>query len=357
MSSEFGKRLKVSIFGESHGKAIGAVISGLPAGEKVDMDRLGEFMARRRPGQRLSTGRSENDIPSFVSGIKNGVIEGSPICAVIENSDTRSSDYSEIFDKPRPGHADYTAHIKYGGSADMAGGGHFSGRLTAPLCAAGGIALQILEKRGIYIGAQILSVGPVYGQSFDGVSLTTEQLLTPGKSAFPALGSCDEMTREIEKAAADGDSVGGVVECACLGFPAGIGAPMFDGLEGRIASVIFGIPAIKGIEFGSGFSGAASRGSVNNDSFTISDGKIATVTNNHGGILGGISSGMPITFRVAVKPTPSIAKEQKTISLSRLEDTTLAIKGRHDPCIALRAVPVVEAAAALALLDLLLEDN
>lgn len=360
MSSEFGKCIKVSIFGQSHGKAIGVVVDGLPSGEKVDIDELNGFLSRRKPGKnKLSTPRQEKDMPIFLSGIADNTTCGSPLCAIIENGDTRSKDYAELADKPRPSHADHTAWVKWNGTADMRGGGHFSGRLTAPLCVAGGIAKQILARRGIHVGAHLYQVAgindDVYPMNpgkelFDTVSAKEFPVISEEKGAL--------MQRAIAEASADGDSVGGIIECAVIGLPAGLGAPMFDGLENRLAQVIFGIPAVKGVEFGRGFESAALRGSENNDPFALDEnGSIVTMTNNCGGILGGITNGMPLVFKAAIKPTPSIGKEQNTVSLSRKTETRLVVEGRHDPCIAHRAVPVMEAAAALVILDILTEEG
>ena len=359
MSSEFGHILRVGVFGQSHGKAIGVTCDGLPAGEPIDMEALQRFMDRRAPGRSaLSTRRREADRPVFLSGVENGVTCGSPLCAVIENSDQHPADYGELQDKPRPSHADYTAYVKWDGQADMRGGGHFSGRLTAPLCVAGGIALQILARRGIFIGAHLTSVGTEEEERFP--LLPTRGLFARiAQRPFPVLSeeAGERMQRVIRQAAADGDSVGGTIECAAIGLPAGLGAPMFDGLENRLAAALFGIPAVKGVDFGSGFDGACRRGSENNDPFALRDGRIVTLTNHAGGLLGGISTGMPLTLRVAVKPTPSISLPQKTVSLSRMEETELTVHGRHDPCIAHRAVPVVEAVTALVMLDVLLEEH
>ena len=359
MSSEFGKILKVSVFGQSHGTAIGVVVDGLPAGEKIDPEELQAFLDRRRPGRDpLSTARSEGDVPEFLSGLEGGKTCGSPLCAVIRNSGQRSGDYTELADKPRPGHADYAAWVKWNGLADMRGGGHFSGRLTAPLCVAGGIARQILARRGVYVGAHLNSVAAVSDRPFP-LYPTAELFEEVSRKPFPVLDNeaGGRMREAILAAKADLDSVGGVVECAAVGLPAGLGDPMFDGVENRLAAALFGIPAVKGVEFGAGFNAAARRGSENNDPFAVENGRIAAVSNNAGGILGGITTGMPLTLRVAVKPTASIAKEQQTVSLSKLEDAQLRIHGRHDPCIAHRAVPVVEAVTATVLLDLLLEGN
>lgn len=332
MSSTTGENIKISIWGQSHSQAIGVTIDGLPAGIKIDTEKLQSFLDRRAPGQsKYTTPRKEGDKVEFLSGLVNSTTCGAPLCATIKNTNTRSQDYNNIMDTPRPAHADYTAHIKYNGFNDVSGGGHFSGRLTAPLCIAGGICIQILEEMGIKINAHIKSIG---------------------KETDP-----EKQLDVIEKARMNCDSVGGIIECEATNVPVGWGDPMFGGLENKISGVVFGIPAIKGIEFGNGFLCADIFGSENNDEFYIDEnGQIKTRTNNHGGILGGISSGMPIVFRVAVKPTPSISKTQNSISLSKNENTKLEINGRHDPCIAIRAVPCVEAACAIALYDAYLED-
>ena len=359
MSSEFGNLLKISVFGQSHGKAIGVVVDGLPAGEAIDLEELNAFLARRKPGKSpLSTARKESDAPVFLSGLENGVTCGAPLCAVIENSDQHSSDYRELRDKPRPGHADYTAYVKWKGQADMRGGGHFSGRLTAPLCVAGGIAKQILARRGVYVGAHLWSVGTERDTPFP-LRPTRELFESVAAKPFPVLDdqAGERMQSLILEARQAQDSVGGVIECAATGMPAGLGDPMFGGVENRLASALFGIPAVKGVEFGDGFAAARAHGSENNDPFIMEGGRVAAETNHAGGILGGITSGMPIVLRTAMKPTPSIARPQRTVSLSAGADTELVIHGRHDPCIAHRAVPVVEAVTAAVLLDLLLEGN
>lgn len=359
MSSEFGKLLRISVFGQSHGKAIGVVMDGLPAGEAVDLEELNAFLDRRKPGKSsLSTARREADLPVFLSGLENGVTCGSPLCAVMENADQHSSDYSLFRDNPRPSHADYTAFVKWGGQADMRGGGHFSGRLTAPLCVAGGIAKQILARRGVYVGAHLASVGTVEDTPFP-LYPTRELFAEIAAKPFPVLeGSAGErMQAEILAARQEGDSVGGVVECAAAGLPAGLGDPMFDGMENRLAAALFGVPAVKGVEFGGGFASARLRGSENNDPFTVSGGNVTAKTNRAGGILGGITTGMPLVLRTAIKPTPSISKPQRTVRLPDMAETELQITGRHDPCIAHRAVPVIEAVTAAVLLDVLLEGN
>ena len=354
MSSTYGERFRLTIFGQSHSAAIGVTMEGIPAGFAIDLDKLQAFLDRRAPGKSpTATSRKEPDRPEFVSGLVGNVTCGTPITAIIRNTNTRSGDYDNLRDQPRPGHADYTAHIRYGGHQDVAGGGHFSGRLTAPLCIAGGICLQILEQMGVTIGAHIQSIEGVSDERFDPVAVSAGTLKAVSAKAFPVLDDAagEAMHAAILAAKADCDSVGGVIECAAVGLPAGWGDPMFGGLENHIAQVVFGIPAIRGLEFGTGFAAAAMRGSRHNDPYEMENGKVVTRTNHHGGVLGGITSGMPLVFRAAVKPTPSIASEQDSISLSRGEDAKLIIHGRHDPCIVPRAVPVMEAAAAVAIYD------
>ena len=336
---------------------MGAVIDGIPAGTVIDTEALARFMARRAPGSGpLSTPRRESDLPEIVSGTADGVCCGAPLCIIIKNTDARSADYERIRSVPRPSHADYPAYVKYGGHNDIRGGGQFSGRLTAPFCAAGGIALQLLEKRGIRVFSHILSVGGIKDEPFDPVSPDTERLgaLAGQRLAVldPAAG--ERMAAEIKAAHADRDSVGGIVECMVTGLPAGVGEPIYDSLESRIASLVFSIPAVKGVEFGSGFAGSALRGSRNNDPYRVLDGRIVTSSNNSGGICGGISTGMPVLFRAAFKPTPSISVPQDSVLLEEMKDETLEITGRHDPCIVPRALPAVEAAAAMAVLDLMI---
>lgn len=326
MSSTYGNHVKISIFGQSHSEAIGVVIDGLPAGHAIDMEKLQGFLNRRAPGQsKYTTSRKEADEPEFLSGLVGNVTCGAPLCAIIRNTNTRSGDYDNIRDIPRPGHADFVAHVKYAGYEDVSGGGHFSGRLTAPLCIAGGIILQLLEKEGIEIESSIKEIG----------------------------GNAEDPFQAIEAARAEGDSVGGIISCRITGLPAGIGGPMFDGVENKVAQAVFSIPAVKGIEFGRGFDAARIRGSENNDEYYFDGDTVKTRTNNHGGILGGITSGMPVDFQVAIKPTPSISIEQNSISYSKGEDAKLAVRGRHDPCIVPRAIPCVEAAAAIAIYDLM----
>ena len=352
MSSTYGEKLKLSIFGQSHGPAIGMTLDNIPAGLPVNIDALETFLRRRSPGQHAySTPRKESDVPEFLSGLVDNITCGAPIAAIIRNTNTRSGDYSDLKDMPRPGHADYPAQIKYRGFQDVAGGGHFSGRLTAPLCIAGGLCKQWLEAMGIQIAAHIKSVGTIEDapETLNHIAPILNKI---GKE-FPVVNEVagTAMQAAIEAARQDGDSIGGVIQCFITGLPAGWGDPMFSGMENRIAQIIFGIPAVKGLEFGSGFQGSSLRGSENNDAYTITEGTIRTETNNAGGILGGITTGMPLVFSVAIKPTPSIARQQQTISLSQMEETTLSVRGRHDPCIVPRAVPVIEAAAAIALFD------
>ena len=349
MSSTYGENLKLTIFGQSHCAAIGMTLDGIPAGLPVNTEALQAFLNRRAPGQNdWSTPRKEEDQPEFLAGIVNGYTCGAPIAAVIYNKNTRSGDYENLKDCPRPGHADYTAQVKYGGYQDAAGGGHFSGRLTAPLCIAGGLCKQWLEAMGICIGAHIQSIAGVQDGAFDPI----DPELNKVGQIFPTLTSqaAEAMRDAIAAAKADGDSVGGIIECAITGLPAGIGEPMFGGVENRIAQIVYGIPAVKGLEFGD----TKTTGSENNDAFAVENGIVRTVTNHCGGILGGITNGMPVIFRVTVKPTPSISKPQQTVDLKTGQITTLEVKGRHDPCIVPRAVPVVDAAAAIAIYDLIL---
>ena len=349
MKNTFGNALGLTIFGESHGAAVGAVLDGLAAGLPVDEAYIAERMDRRRArGDGLSTARTEPDVVEFLSGVVNGHTTGTPITMMIRNTNTRSGDYDGLSVVPRPGHADYTAGVKYGGHADFAGGGAFSGRLTAPLCIAGGICLQLLKKQGIEVISRIASIGSVE----DVTPLTVSTADKPFPVVDDAVG--ETMRAEIAAAKAEDDSVGGIVECAVLGLPVGLGGPLFDGMEGRISSIVFGIPAVKGIEFGIGFGAARLRGSENNDPFVVENGTVRTTTNHCGGILGGITNGMPLTFRAAFKPTPSIAKEQQSVNLNTLTPEILRVRGRHDPCIVPRAVPCIEAAAAIAVYDALL---
>ena len=325
----FGENLKLTIFGESHGEAIGMVLDGFPAGEAIDLDEIKQVLARRAPGNsELSTARTEADEPVFISGLLNGHTTGAPLCAIIRNTDTRSSDYHP--EKPRPGHADLTAQIKYKGFSDFRGGGPFSGRLTAAMVIAGAVCMQALGRRGVATESSIVKIGAA-------------------ESSAPDFDF--EMRKEILDARASGDSVGGVVECTATGIPAGLGGLMFGGMESRISAALFAIPGVKGVEFGAGFKIASMRGSEANDPIRLENDRIFTETNNSGGINGGITNGMPLVVRCAFRPTPSISREQKTVDLSKQENTTLRVVGRHDPCIVPRAVPVVESMVALCLMD------
>ena len=356
MSSSFGEFLKLSIHGSSHAPQIGMTLENIPAGLSVDLNALQSFLKRRAPGQNpWSTSRKEADIPLFQSGLTDDHTNGEPIVAVIHNQNHKSKDYEHLVHIPRPGHADYTAWMKYGLDHDMTGGGAFSGRMTAPLCIAGGMCKQWLEQQGIRIGAHIGQIHHVADARFNPLSPELDQI----QDDFPVL-SADQGTQMkvvIEDARMQGDSLGGTIECAITGVPAGLGDMLFGGLEGKIAQAIYGIPGVKGVDFGLGFDNALHCGSFVNDPFTLVDRKIVTATNHCGGILGGISNAMPILFRVAVKPTPSISKPQKSVNMDTMEEVSLQIQGRHDPCIVPRAVPVVEAAAALALFDVILANQ
>ena len=357
MSSTYGESLKLSIFGQSHGSAIGMTLDGIPAGQAVDFDKLQSFLNRRAPGQNdWSTPRKEEDRPEFLAGIVDGFTCGAPIAAIIHNKNTRSGDYANLKDCPRPGHADYTAQVKYGGFQDAAGGGHFSGRLTAPLCIAGGLCKQWLEEMGIRIGARIAVIG---GEQDDASFNPVDPQLDAVRADFPTLteSGARRMRDKIAAARANGDSLGGIIECAVTGLPAGLGEPMFGGVESRLAQILYGIPAVKAVDFGAGYAVGYMLGSECNDAYTLDNGAVKTVTNRSGGILGGITNGMPLIFQCAVKPTPSISRPQQSISLAAGQEQELIVKGRHDPCIVPRAVPVVEAAAAIALYDLILSNT
>ncbi|MGE5494082.1 MAG: chorismate synthase [Burkholderiales bacterium] len=352
--SVWGRSITVDIFGESHGEAIGVVLSGLKPGFKLDIEKIQAMLDRRKAGgETWSTKRGEADRFNIVSGVLNGRTTGAPLCALCENKNARSGDYPEGLN--RPGHADYTAYARYGGFNDARGGGAFSGRLTAPLVFAGAVAAQMLEEKGVYAAAHIKRLAGVDDEAFDQTNITRELADALKSSRFPLIdvSKQHEMESRIAQAAAEGDSVGGVVECAVCGLPAGLGAEYFGSVESALSSILFAIPAVKGVSFGAGASIADMRGSEANDEYIIRDGNIAAVTNNNGGILGGITNGMPVVFDVVIKPTPSIAKPQCTVNLKTMEPETIEIKGRHDPCIVPRAVPVVEAAALLAILDIM----
>lgn len=353
----FGNKIKVTVFGQSHAEAIGVVIDGLPSDFEVNTERVQAFLYRRAPGKNVfSTTRKEGDKVQFVSGLYNGKTCGAPLCAVIVNSDRHSKDYSELEAKMRPSHADYPANVKYT-NYDVRGGGQFSGRLTAPLCIAGAVIMQMLEEKGVYIGAHILSVGGICDDAFDNTCLDVEYVKSAQNKDFPVLNDekGEKMKAKILEAKENLDSVGGSIECMITGLGVGVGEPMFDGLENVISHSVFAVPAVKGIEFGAGFEVSERFGSQNNDSyFYANDGSVKTLTNNAGGICGGLSTSMPVNFNVCIKPTPSIAKAQKTVNIKTGKDDVLEIKGRHDPCIVQRAVPCIEAAAAIAVCQFLL---
>ncbi|MCB2295006.1 chorismate synthase [Clostridium algoriphilum] len=354
MSGQWGKKVKYSIFGESHGRGIGITIDGLPPGIKLDMDFINSEMQRRAPGRdEFSTKRKEGDKVEILSGYFNGYTTGTPLCGVIFNENQNSKDYDKLKDLARPGHADYTGKVKYSGFNDYRGGGHFSGRITAPLVFAGAIAKQILLDKGIKIGSHILSIGNIYDSYFDGVNINRKTLTDILKKDFPVLDDLkgEEMKNIILKAKEETDSVGGIIEATILNLPCGLGEPFFDSIESTLAQLLFSVPAVKGVEFGMGFEITKIRGSQANDVPYIDKIDVSTKTNNNGGINGGISNGMPIVFRVAMKPTPSIAKLQNTIDMASYENSQVMIKGRHDPCIVLRALPVIEACAAMSILD------
>jgi len=352
MNSFRGDRLHLTVFGRSHAPAVGMTLEGLPAGKPVDIEAVRAFLRRRAPGFRsYTTSRREPDEPEFLSGLNGGCTCGSPLTVLIQNTDVRPGDYRGIRGIPRPGHADYPAFVKYGEDEDFSGGGPFSGRMTAPLCAAGAVCIQMLRTEGIQVFARALSVGPVRDRG-----VFTEPL---PDDVFPAVdpASREEMISLILSMREEGDSVGGVIECMVTGLPAGIGEPLFGGMENRISQAVFAIPAVKGIEFGDGFALAGIKGSESNDAYCVSGGTVRTETNRCGGILGGLTDGMPLVFRVAVKPTPSISKPQRSVDLSTMEETEIRIEGRHDPCIVPRAVPCVEAAAAVAVYDAFLAER
>lgn len=356
MSNQIGNRFRVLIYGQSHAPSIGAVIEGLPAGFKPDWDAVQAFMARRAPGSNaLSTARKEADLPEILSGLnERGETCGAPLAMRIVNGDARSQDYEKLRDVPRPGHADYPASVKFSGANDIRGGGQFSGRLTAPLCFAGALAMQLLEKEGVRIRARIAQIENVSDAPMD-FARPDLDAISCGDLAVIDSAAGERMREAILTAKAEGDSVGGVIECYAVGVPAGLGDPMFDGVENRLSRAFFGVPAVRGVEFGAGFSACSMRGSAHNDAYRMEHGGIVTETNRHGGVLGGITTGMPIVARVGIKPTPSIAREQNSVSLSRSENEILAVRGRHDPCIVPRAVPCIEAAMAVALYDLIAE--
>lgn len=349
--------MRYSIFGESHGPAIGVVLEQVPPGLVLDRAAISKEMARRAPGKSpLSTARKEADVPEILSGVFDGKTTGTPLCAIIHNSDHHSKDYAKTRFLARPSHGDYTGFVRYQGCNDYRGGGHFSGRLTAPLVFAGAVAKQLLAQRGITVGAHISQIGTVKDKSFADTQLTPTLFQTLSEKAFPTVDdqAGAAMQAEILQAREELDSIGGAIQCAVLGLPVGVGSPDLGcNVEGVLAQHLFAVPAVKGISFGAGFAFASMRGSAANDPFYMDGGQVKTRTNHSGGVNGGISNGMPVLFQVAIRPTPSIGQEQNTINFSTMEDAKLTIQGRHDPCIVHRAVPVIEAAAALAICELL----
>ena len=353
MSDSYGKNLTVTVFGESHGAGIGVVVDGLRPGIAVSEAEIARQMARRAPGGHLGTTRREADRVEILSGVFNGYTCGTSVCGLIRNQNAQSSDYEQLALLPRPSHADYPAHVKYRGFEDYRGGGHFSGRLTAPLVFAGALCRMALADRGIAVGSHILQLHSLTERPFAADDLGEERLADLSAEALPLLEPANRPQLEacIEQACAEGDSVGGVVETAVTGLPAGLGDPLFDSMESRLAQILFSVPAVKGLSFGSGFALAGMKGSEANDAYELRDDRIVTATNHNGGILGGITNGMPVVFRTVLKPTPSIAKPQRTVNLTEGREETLRITGRHDPCIIPRAIPVLEACAMIAVYD------
>ena len=358
MSGIFGLNIKMSIYGESHGKAIGVVLDGLPPGIALNEEAISREMARRAPGQSaLTTARKEKDAVEIQSGFFNGYTTGTPLCARIANNDQHSKDYSILKDKMRPGHGDYAGYVRYQGYNDYRGGGHFSARLTAPLVFAGAVAKQALAQYGITVGAHILRIHDITEPGFNPLGESEATLKAIDAKSFPVINDNigEQMQNCILTAKGVLNSVGGVIELMAINLPAGLGAPYFDSVESRLSQILFSVPAVKGIEFGEGFGFAQLTGAEANDQMHYEEGKVRCYTNHNGGITGGLTNGMPLVFRVAMKPTPSISREQKTVSLAEQSDTTLTVVGRHDPCIVQRAVPVIEAVTAWTLWDLLIE--
>ena len=358
MSGIYGMNIKMAIYGESHGASIGLVIDGVPPGLQLDLEQIEKEMARRAPGKnQLSTQRKESDSFAIQSGFFEGYTTGTPLCVVIKNSDQHSKDYSILKDKMRPGHADYAGFVRYQGFNDYRGGGHFSGRLTAPLVFMGAVAKQALAQAEILVGAHILQIADLKEENFNPLGIDDKKIAELAGKDFAVMDDAigEKMQAKILEAKAELNSVGGVIEAMVTNVPAGLGAPYFDSVESRLSHALFSVPAVKGVEFGDGFGISGITGAEANDQLHYEDGKVVAETNHNGGITGGITNGMPVIFRVAIKPTPSISREQKTISLQEKCDTTLTIVGRHDPCIVQRAVPVIEAVTAWTMWDLLLE--
>ncbi len=356
MKNTFGNNITITLFGESHGSAIGAVLDGVPSGVKVDLDLMSRMMNQRKATGTISTGRQEDDIPEILSGVKDGYTEGTPIALLIKNKNVHSSDYNALENIARPAHADYAGHIKYRGYEDASGGGHFSGRLTAPIVAAGSICMSMLNSKGIYIGTHILQMMDIKDRDFNEEDLLTD-IQTCNEKTFSVLDELkgEDMISLINEARGNMDSVGGILDTAIIGMEAGVGEPEFDSIESLLSHAMFSIPACKGIQFGSGFDFARMYGSQANDPFRMKDGKITTTTNHNGGINGGITNGMPIRFKTVFKPTPSISQAQKTVNFQTKEDVDVEIHGRHDPAIIHRARVVVDAMCAITLVDVLIE--
>lgn len=352
MKNTFGDVLSITLFGESHGPAIGAVLDGVAPGIKIDEAFISHQLDLRRPQGNISTPRKEADDFKIISGVKNGYTCGTPVCIVIENKNTKSQDYNDFCNLPRPSHADFTGREKYHGFEDTAGGGHFSGRITAALVAAGAMIIPALKKKGIYIGTHIKEICGVEDKDFGDIKNDIEYLSNEHFAVIDK-SSAEKMQETILSAVKNRDSVGGILETAVIGVPAGVGEPWFDTVEGKLAHALFAVPAVKGVEFGAGFNFAKMKGSTANDSFAVKDDKIVTETNNNGGILGGITSGMPIILRTAVKPTPTISLPQKTVDMEALTEKEITGKGRHDPCIVHRARVVIDSLVALTLADML----
>lgn len=352
MKNVFGNNISITLFGESHGAEIGAVLDGLAPGLIVDEDFIRHQLMLRKPHGKISTQRVEADEPKIVSGVFEGRTTGTPLCILFENQNTKSKDYSKTKDLMRPGHADYTATVKYHGFADYRGGGHFSGRITTPIVACGAILIQALQKKGIYIGSHIRKCGPILDRDFTDYDTDIQML---ADKIFPVLDeeSAKVMYAYMEQAAQEGDSVGGILETVVTGMPAGVGEPWFDTFESELAHGLFSIPAVKGVEFGAGFGFADMKGSKANDAFEVTEGHVVTKTNHNGGINGGITNGMPIRFQTVVKPTPSIYKEQQTINAVTMTNATMQIEGRHDPAIIHRARVVVDSMTAIVVADML----
>ena len=355
MSSVMGERIKLTIFGESHGPSIGVVMDGLPAGVELDLAAIEKEMKRRAPGSsKLATPRKEADSFTLESGFFNGKTTGMALCARIANTNAHSKDYSKMKEIMRPGHGDYPGYVKFHGCNDYRGGGSFSGRLTAPLVFAGAVAKQLLAKKGVTVGAHVAALAGIRDKRFNPLGETAETLRSMAEETLPVLDAAvrEPMAQAVTAAQKEKDSVGGLIECMAIGLPVGLGEPYFDSVESRLSHALFSVPAVKGIAFGDGFGLAEMRGSEANDPMEYKDGRVVCTTNHNGGVTGGISNGMPLVFTLVIKPTPSIGKTQHTVNVVTKEDTTLEVTGRHDPCILPRAIPVVEAVTAWTLLDL-----